>query len=243
MRDNLRRIRPDLEAELVAAERRFWDNCGRTLAEFSVIERLWRSSRTSLEGLEHIEAARAAGRSRIYAGVHLSNWELLAPKLGDLGEDFITFYRPSPNRFRRVLIERSRRCYKGRLFGPGAASALRAVRHLRSPSGALVIQVDDEVGGRARIPAFGRKVVLDGNLGNAVRLALLTNALVLPAYVLREPHGRFRAHVLAPVEMVRTGDQETDVRRNAKRLNGVLEPVVRRHIEQWIGLTSLQFDS
>ena len=241
VRHNIERIRPDLEADLDAAEQRFWENCGRTLAEFSIIDRLWTSSRTVLEGLEHIEAARASGRPRIYAGVHLSNWELMAPKLCDVGEDCITFYQVPPNRFRRALVERARRRYQARLLRSGPASALRAVRRLQSGSGVLVIQLDDEVGGRPRTPAFGRKVALDGNLGNAVRMALLTNALVLPAYVLREPGARFRLFVLPPIEMVRTGDRETDVRRNAKMLNGVIEPIVRRHLEQWIGLANLEF--
>ena len=242
IQDNLKRLRPDLAADMDATMARVWDNIGRSLSEFSVIDRLWTSSRMTVCGIEHIHAARATGRARIYVAVHLSNWELLGPKLVELGEDAFEFYEPPPNRFRRALTERARLRFKDRLMGPGAANALRATRRLKDDSAALVIFIDETRRGRNQAPAFGRKVTLDGNLANAVRLALLTNALVLPAYVLREPHARFRAYVEAPVEMIRTDDREADVRRNTKHLNALLEPIVRRHLEQWISLPLLRLD-
>ncbi len=242
IRANLLRLRPDVEPVLPAVMTRVWDNIGRTLAEFSVIERLWDSPRVAVEGLEHIEAARATGRPRIYVGLHLGNWELLGPKLIDLGEKGFDFYEPPPNRFRRAITERARRRFDKQLLPPGPTAALRAVRLLKEQDAALVIFVDEVRARRVKAPSFGRGVDLDGNLANAVRLALMTNALVLPANVLREPGARFRLRVEAPIELTRAGDRETNVRVNAERLDALMTPIVLRHIDQWMGLPQLRFE-
>ena len=44
-------------------------------------------------------------------------------------------------------------------------------------------------------------------------------------------------HVLEfqpPVELIRTGDRDADVRANTTRFNGVIENFVRRYPDQWL---------
>ena len=41
--------------------RRLWRNVGRTMAEYSVIDRRWEAGRMEVEGTEHADAARALG--------------------------------------------------------------------------------------------------------------------------------------------------------------------------------------
>ncbi len=243
-RANLLKLRPDLAPLQDKAMLRVWDNIGRVLAEFSVIERIWdsASSRVGITGFEHVEAARAAGRPRIFVGVHLGNWELLGPKLIDLGENVVEFYEPPPNRFRRAVTEYSRRRYAARLLPPGTASALKAIRQVKEAAASLVILVDETRHRRVQAPSLGREISLAGNLGNAVRLAAKTGALLLPAYVLREKGARFRVHVLPPIQASATGDAKADMRADAERLDAILGQAVLDNLEQWVVLPVLKLD-
>lgn len=243
-RANLLRLRPDLAAQQDRVMLRLWDHIGRALAEFSVIERIWSSAatRVAISGFEHVEAARAAGRPRIFVGVHLGNWELLGPKLIDLGENVLDFYEPPPNRFRRWVTEYSRRRYADHLLPPGTASALKAIRKVKEGSASLVIFIDETRNRRVQAPALGREISLAGNLGNAVRLAAKTGAVLLPAYVLREKGARFRVHVLPPIDERSTGDDKADMQANAEQLDAILGQAVLDNIDQWVVLPVLRFD-
>ena len=56
---NLKRLRPELSDEqrqVMAMSR--WDNIGRLMTEFAVLERLMREGRVAIEGQEHLAAAR-----------------------------------------------------------------------------------------------------------------------------------------------------------------------------------------
>jgi KDO2-lipid IV(A) lauroyltransferase len=75
---------------------------------------------------------------------------------------------------------------------------------------------------------FGRPTLLpDGH----VRLALQTGAMVFGTFVYREnKEYQFR---FVPLEMVRSGNKEADVRENAQRVARMIEAPIRAHPEQW----------
>lgn len=240
-RQALARLRPELsEVERTALLRRMWANIGRTMAEFSVSARLWRSDRVAVSGLENLTAARASGRPRIYVGVHLGNWELIGPKLISLGEDLVQFIQPPANRFTRRVAERARRKYQERLLPPGPASAQRAYRALTEGGGVLVMFVDEFTRGRVQAPAFGRRLSLDGNVANAVRLALLSNAVILPVYLLRSSGARFCLKISSPIDIESTGRRTIDIERNVHKIEQIITPIIGAHVEQWFMLHELR---
>ena len=44
---------------------------------------------------------------------------------------------------------------------------------------------------------------------------------------------RFKMTYLPPVEFIKTGDAEADLAANVARLDALIEPIVRAHLEQW----------
>jgi KDO2-lipid IV(A) lauroyltransferase len=213
-------------AEVEAARVRNWRNVGRTMAEFSALPRLWRSGRTTVVGEANMAAARAHG-PRIYVGVHLGNWELLGPKLLAMGEDGAEFYQPPRNRFQRWIAERTRRRFDGQLLPPGPSSTVAAIRRLRDGRG-VVIFMDEFTKGRVNGPALGRPLTPSAALGTAVRLALSTGAVIVPAYVLRTGGAHFTMHLLDPITPA-----GLSVETAMARVNATLEPVVIADVEQW----------
>src|SRR5260221_5367911 len=82
-RDNIKRLKPEVAAASGrdAAVERMWDQIGRVMAEFSVLNRLWSAGRVTVSGGEHVTAARAAGRPVLVIGLHLANCEGIGPTL------------------------------------------------------------------------------------------------------------------------------------------------------------------
>jgi KDO2-lipid IV(A) lauroyltransferase len=67
------------------------------------------------------------------------------------------------------------------------------------------------------------------------RVALHTDAAVVPGYAYWDQNLRkYRLRFEPPVELVRTGDVERDVRENTQRFTKVIEEIIRKHPEQWV---------
>ncbi len=67
------------------------------------------------------------------------------------------------------------------------------------------------------------------------RVALHTDAAVVPGYAYWDPNLRkYRLRFEPPVDLVRTGDTERDVRENTQRFTKVIEEIIRKHPEQWV---------
>jgi KDO2-lipid IV(A) lauroyltransferase len=240
-RRNLAALRPDINdaEEFEVTVRRFWGDAGRCWAEFSVLPRLWRSNRMAVVGMEHLQAAKATGRPRIGLFVHLGNWELMGPKLLELGEDWHQISQPLLNPYRHRVLTKARRPYADRYIPPGAQVGRKIIRCLRD-AGSLSMAADEFVRGELFAPFFGRPVRLDGNLGRVVRLARLTGAIVMPYYCVRLKGAHFRMQILPPVELDLAGADY--LRNGVQRLNDLITPLIVCHLDQWMMLDNFGVD-
>jgi KDO2-lipid IV(A) lauroyltransferase len=239
-RDNLARLRPDLAPDLDAAMDRMWCQIGRVMAEFSVLHRLWPRGRVTTSGSEHIRAARAAGRPVLVMGVHLANWEVIAPTLTRLVQPLYFIYQPPRNRFQHRIAARVRTRCGATLLPPSLTSTRRARRALVEERASLLMFVDELVDGRVNAPAFGRELRPRGNLANVVRLARASGAAVIPAHVERRGATRFHVCFAPPVEF--SGAAGDDLMADVHRLDALITPIVLAHLEDWHKLHDLRFD-
>jgi KDO2-lipid IV(A) lauroyltransferase len=237
-RRNWRRLRPEAAdpASTDAAMRRLWRSVSRTMCEFSVLDRLWDAGRIEAEGVEHMDATRAAGRPILVACVHLGNWEAI-PVVGiRVGHAGSGIYWPLENRFDTRIAVKARERYGAILFpgdGPGAMRA--AIAELRARTGPFVVFIDECIDDHVYAPAFGRAYV--------ARLAVMTGADIIPAYCVRlDDAARFKVTFLPPVDLVR-GRGEADLMRNIGAINAVIEPIVRQHLDQWYFVLDFEFEA
>lgn len=216
------------------AVERLYDHVGRAMLEFSVLDRLWPEGRIAVVGAEHLLAARNAGQPVIVMGLHLGNWETIGPSMMGLGIAFHAIYQPQRNRFDDRIARRARERYGAILLRPGIAATRAAHRHLAKARGVLLIYGDDERRGYVNAPLFGREVRPRANILNVVRFAWASGAVVIPAYALRLQGARFRVTYLPPVALAPPGDNHAAaLRENVERLDRVITPVVRAHLDQW----------
>jgi KDO2-lipid IV(A) lauroyltransferase len=241
-----KRLRPEEAdpASVDAAMRRLWRSVSRTMAEYSVLDRLWDAGRISVFGLEHMQAARDADRPLLVAAVHLGNWEAVLVTGIRTGFAGAGIYLPLDNRFDMRLAIKVRNRYKGGQIAAGPGALRAALRYLRAKQSPFVIYVDEYIRGRVQAPAFGRPLRNEGNIAYAARLAAKTGAYVVPAYCVRRGESaRFEVHFLPPIVFHKTNKHETDAIAGVGRINAAIEPVIRKHLDQWFFLLDYELDS
>ncbi len=179
-----------------------------------------------VDGWEHVEAARAAGRGVIAATCHYGNWEVLAAALARRGLPVHGLVqRPSQDAFDRMFKETRAVCGVATWENAGAAS-LRPVLRALARGEALVMLADQHGEPQdAVVRLFGRPVSAPTG---PFFFARRTGAAVLPMRAVREPDGRHRITVEA--ELPASGDDETDM----QVLYGVYERWIRERPEHWL---------
>ena len=244
-REVWRRTRPDADQATVdAAMKRLWRNVGRTMAEFSVLDRLWDAGRIEVVGEDNVRRAHATGRPLIGLGIHLGNWETIGVTMLKLGFEGGSIYVPPDNRFDQIIAARARR----RIAPEGAVlarqnAAAEAYIMLTRKKQQIVIYADELSRGRVWGPAFGRELRINGNIGNAVRLARLSNALIVPLYSERlGDRARFRVNILPAIDLIDTGDRDTDLMSNIAKVDALIDPIIRSHLDQWFFALDFEFD-
>lgn len=233
MRANTARLRPDLDADAVV--RAGWANRGRLMSEFSVLPRLDTPETLVVEGADHLLEARRRGPVIVLA-MHLGNWELLLPVFRRLAVPVATFYMPPESRAEHRIACRVREDFGGTLLPPGVKGVRPALKRLARPDGVVVIFGDEGWDGRIMAPFFGRPTHLAGNLAIAVRLARHSGATIVPTYVTRSSGTRFTCRWLEPIVLPPVVDAGAALPADVERLNAVIEPIVRRHLDQWFFL-------
>jgi len=233
-------VRPNEADKVDAAVNTLWRNVGRTMAEFSVLDRLWAAGRIEVVGREYLDAGHQAG-PMIGLGVHLGNWETIGVAMLSIGFKGGSIYEPPTNRFDHLLASRARSRLPGDAILARPNAAAEAFIRLTREKQQIVLYADELARGRVWAPAFGRPLRRNGNIGNAVRLARLANAQIFPLYSVRiNERAQFRVMVLPPVKLIKTADREADLIANIAIIDALFEPIIRDHLDQWF--FGLDFD-
>lgn len=240
-----KRLRPEAAdpAWLDAAMNRLWLNIGRTMAEYSVLDKLWGAGRIAVEGVHHFDAAKASGKPRIIIGLHLGNWEVIGPALIQTGHPVNVVYLRPDSEFEHQIVRKVRFRYGVRLVTPTPNSPREAIRILQKNDEAFGIYVDEFARDRVHGPAFGRPLRNMGNIAYVARLALMTGAMVLPIYAVRVgDRAQFKVTFLPPLDMADTGNRDADVMTNIARIDALIDPIVKAHLDQWYYALDFRFE-
>jgi KDO2-lipid IV(A) lauroyltransferase len=223
-------------ARIRRTARQCYVNFGQSAVEFA---RLGRSSRSeilnsvSVEGEDHLRAARDQGRGVIFLTAHLGNWELMAVVCTLLGYRLFPVVRPLDNPWLNRLIDRIRSRYGSAMISKKTETAGRDVIHALRRGDCVGILLDQNMASYdgVFVEFFGRPACTSNGLA---LIARRTGAPVIPAFIVREADGRHRIIIERPVELVKSRDIERDVLVNTGRCTSVIERMVRAYPEQWL---------
>lgn len=226
-------LKPDWardERALDAAVDRLWANVARTYAEFAVSHRMLRAGRVAIEGRGYLDEALASRRPIVAIFPHLGNWELSEMQFGFLAPHRGAVIVAPPGRGSRALIAESvRRKVPADLLPMSKTVWRQALAKLKTPGGGIMLAIDEQqTDGQTLSPTSGA-----GNLGKAARLALLTNAIIVPFYNERLPQTRFITHFLPPFELSGQSHDPEAVHEAVNRLDAVMREPILRLLDQW----------
>jgi Kdo2-lipid IVA lauroyltransferase/acyltransferase len=203
--------------------------------EFSQLPRYTRKNIEKivvLDGLENFQAARKLGKGVLFLTGHMSAWELAPFAQALYGNPLHFLVRPVANSRVDGLIN-NYRCLSGNQPVEKNRSA-RAILKILAQGGTVGFLSDHNTAGEEGIfvDFFGIPAATTSGLA---RIALRTNAPVVPGFLSWDENLRKYLLRFEPaVPLVRTGNEESDVRENTARFNRIIEVYVRAHPDQWL---------
>jgi KDO2-lipid IV(A) lauroyltransferase len=179
-----------------------------------------------IEGLEHLEQARANGQGVLLVGGHFSHLELCA-RLVSQRIRISGMYRKMDSTVFEWAVLRARLDYATAMFDKDDLRG--TVKHLRS-GGTLWYAPDQDMRSKDNVfvPFFG---VPAATITATHHLARLSGAAVIPFFHRRLPHGDgYVLRLGAPLDNFPSADALTDT----ARVNGCIEQMVRESPEQYL---------
>jgi KDO2-lipid IV(A) lauroyltransferase len=181
---------------------------------------------------EYFDPARESGRGILFFTGHFGSWEifnLLPPAFGyemnilvrridnPLIENFVDDFR---TRFGSVTLDKTKSARKMfRVLENGELLGILADLNVQEKEGVFV----DFFG----VPA--------STTTSIAKLALATNAVVLPAFaVWEESKRKYVVYLEPPIEYHKTDDADEDIKNLTQAVTKVVEKYVRKYPEQWL---------
>jgi KDO2-lipid IV(A) lauroyltransferase len=185
-----------------------------------------------LDGLENFARAQSRGKGVLFLTGHMSAWELAPFAQAVYGHPLHFLVRQLDNRRVDALVNRYR-CLSGNQPIDKNQSARTMLALLRS-GGTVGILMDHNASLEEGVfvDFFGVPACTTAGLA---RLALRTDAAVVPGCVFwDETIRKYRLRLEPAIELVRTGEEERDIRENTAHFTAWIESFARQHPDQWL---------
>jgi KDO2-lipid IV(A) lauroyltransferase len=182
------------------------------------------------EGIEHLDAAIAAGNGVILVTPHLGGWDFGGAWLGLNGYPITVVVEPidPPELFDWFSAWRTSIGLTVVPLGPQVGTTV--LRVLKA-GGTVALLSDRDIGGTGvEVEFFGERTTLPSG---PATLALRTGAAVIPVGVYFQPGGGHHAVVHPPLPVARTGGFRDDVGRVTQDMAHMLEAMIRKDPSQW----------
>lgn len=224
---NIDLVRPDYDA---ATRRRItrgvMANFASAAIEYMDLPALYEASEGfSVEGLEHLQAAREAGGGKlVVVSAHYGNWEAARAVAARHGAPLAIIYRAFNNRKMDDYSHRLITACGWPAYRKGAEGSRELFKHVRGGGGAMIL-VDQRLGGAPQLDFMGRPA--ETSLA-AAQLALKLKAPLLPAAARRTETG-FHVIFEPPIP-------PSDPMTMTEAVNKVIEGWIDAAPEQWFWL-------
>ena len=203
------------------------------------LPRLWMRPRTQsclgnvrIEGRAHAEQAFARGQGVIFFGPHCGSFELGPQALAELYGPITAIYRPARKAW-LARLERIARDRQGLTVVPASLSSIRLMHKVLKANQAVAMLTDQvpPEGLGLWAPFFGRPAY---TMTLAARLALQTDATLLPVSCERLPRGRGYFLKIWPPVAQAAPEGKPDLAQAVTRVNQAIEAIVRSQPGQYL---------
>jgi KDO2-lipid IV(A) lauroyltransferase len=233
---NLQLAFPDwTDKQRAAVLRKMTRNLGWMAAEFARLPRYTAKNverAVILDGHENFLAGKSRGKGVLVLTGHIGAWELSSFAHALYGFPLWYMARPLDNQRLDELVNRYRGLSGNRpIFKNESARTMLRVLKEAETMGILADQNTMPEEGEF-VDFFGTPACTSTGIA---RVALHTDAAVVPGYAYWDENLRkYRLRFEPPIELMRSGDNERDIRENTQKFAKVIEGIIREHPEQWV---------
>ena len=212
-------------------------NLGWLLAEFCQMRKYTPENTRSFlryEGLQHYLDARDTGRGVLVLTGHLGAWELSSFYHSLMGYPMSMVIRRLDNELVDQLVNRVRCLHGNKVvhkddFARGLISAMR-----NGETVGILMDTNMTPPQGLFVDFFGTQACTASGMA---KVALKTGSVVLPGFLLWEESTQsYVLHFGAPLQLIRTDDNEADIVANTALFTKVLEDYIRGYPGQWLWL-------
>jgi KDO2-lipid IV(A) lauroyltransferase len=118
--------------------------------------------------------------------------------------------------------------------------AIQAMHRMLLNNAVAVTLADQKAGGNPRVGRHGIVVDFFGIPSQthitAPLLARRTGASIVALFVIRKGPGRYRIEINEPLKLVRTSDEESDLKKNTRKINQIFEEYIMKYPHHWFWL-------
>ena len=183
-----------------------------------------------VNGFDIVDRANARGKGILFLTAHIGTFELAGTEVAMRGMKPLIIGKPMKDpRLTKLLWEQ--RSKMGASAIVRGQESLRLLKTLKS-GGTVGILIDQDTKVKSVfVNFFG--IPCATPIGAAI-LALKTGAAVIPTFYHLRDDGMQELNIYPEIELIRTGNEEEDVRVNTQRFNDVIEAEIRKYPSQWL---------
>ncbi len=189
--------------------------------------------RFRMEDQRYMVDALQKGRGVLALVFHYGNWEIMGVASRLTGHEVVALARPLKNNKRLDAALNNLRRATGLTVIPNRDTAKDVMRHLKENR--IVALLGDQREKRSRgvwVELFGEKVPTSRGIA---AIAMKTGAPVVPVFMVRNGFLRHSIVCKPPLKIEREGAPiEELIYRNARKINALLEELVRRDPSEWL---------
>jgi Kdo2-lipid IVA lauroyltransferase/acyltransferase len=184
------------------------------------------------DGWENYLQGRARGKGVLFFTAHFGGWELSSFAVSMRGHPMHVVMRSMDNEYLDRLVRHYRTMHGNKAVDKD--EFIRSLLQAMKAGEAVGMLIDTNM-----TPPQGIFVNFFGipacTAGGLARIALRTDAAVIPVFAIWEPgSGKYRLRFDPAVELVRSGNLEADIHANTQKFTSIIEEYVRQYPEQWL---------
>jgi len=216
--------------------RRMFMNYGEYMADYFCLPQLPRQkARAVFSHLKREEIIRKAlkkGRGVILLSAHIGNWEFGGIMIRHSKYPLAVVSLPHNTAPTNALVNRFREDKGISVIEVDESpfSALPILKHLRK-NGVVAMMGDKDFFGNGKlIPYFGKQVRFP--IGPVI-IAMSSGAALIPAFVLKQPDGRYFGVLENAIPLSNERPREQAIQKNLEKIAVIFETYIQRYPDQW----------